>query len=399
MDPLAAPSVSVDAACRELGAPQRRIGLYVHWPWCVRKCPYCDFNSHQLPSRVDERAYVAALLADLDAEQARAPLGEVASVFFGGGTPSLMSGDTLGALLEGIAARVSVSSDCEISLEANPGAVDAGRFRAYRDAGVNRLSIGVQSLAAEQLRALGRIHSPVEARRAVSIARAAGFDNLNLDLMYGLPGQTLADALKDLDEVLALAPEHLSWYQLTIEPNTPFHHRPPQLPDDDLVGDIAEAGLDRLRTRGFRRYEVSAYATVGRMCRHNLNYWQFGDYIGVGPGAHGKRTLDHGCIVRRCKRRGPEAYLRQPGETALSREWAVSEQDRPFEFLMNALRLVDGVDARCFAQRTGLPLQVIAGEREIAIGRGLLAADPGRLRPTSAGVRYLNDLLGIFLPD
>jgi oxygen-independent coproporphyrinogen-3 oxidase len=230
-------------------------------------------------------------------------------------------------------------------------------------------------------------------------ARAAGFDNVNLDLMYGLPGQTLADALQDLDEALALAPEHLSWYQLTLEPNTPFHHRPPDLPDDEAVGDIAEAGLERLQAAGYARYEVSGFATAGRQCRHNLNYWRFGDYVGIGPGAHGKRTLDDGRIVRRSKRRGPQAYLAQPGAAALSREWMLTAQDRSFEFMMNALRLVDGVDIRCFTARTGLSLDAIAGAREIAVERGLLAADPRSLRPTPTGLRYLNDLLGIFLPD
>jgi oxygen-independent coproporphyrinogen-3 oxidase len=365
----------------------------------VRKCPYCDFNSHRLPPAVDEPRFVDAVLADLDAELARAPVGDVASLFLGGGTPSLMSGAALTSLLDGVAARVSIAVDCEITLEANPGAVDAGRFRAYRAAGVNRLSIGVQSLAADKLRALGRIHSPDDARRALSSARAAGFDNVNVDLMYGLPGQTLADALQDLDGALALAPEHLSWYQLTVEPNTPFYHRPPDLPDDETVGDIAEAGLDRLQAAGYARYEVSAFATAGRRCRHNLNYWHFGDYLGIGPGAHGKRTLGHGCIVRRSKRRSPQAYLARPGAAALSREWELSAQDRSFEFMMNALRLVDGVDARCFTTRTGLSLDAIAGARASAIERGLLAADPRCLRPTPTGLRYLNDLLDIFLPD
>jgi oxygen-independent coproporphyrinogen-3 oxidase len=366
----------------------------------VRKCPYCDFNSHRFVGAIDEAGFVDALLADLDAERARAPVPRVDSLFIGGGTPSLLSGAAVAALLDGVAARVTLADDCEITLEANPGTVDAAHFRDYRAAGVNRLSIGIQSLDPGALEALGRIHEPGDARRAVDVARSAGFDNLNLDLMYGLPGHGVKQALDDLEGLMALEPEHLSWYQLTLEPNTAFHHHPPAgLPDEDALADMADAGLARLQAAGFRRYEVSAFARRGLACRHNLNYWRFGDYLGIGPGAHGKRSLGEGGIVRRTKRRAPDDYLASAPTGALSREWVLEPDDRIIEFMLNALRLVDGVPLARFAQATGLRLQGLASARDTAIARGLLVDSPDRLRASPNGLRYLNDLLALFLPD
>jgi putative oxygen-independent coproporphyrinogen III oxidase len=374
-------------------------GLYVHWPWCVRKCPYCDFNSHQVTPETDEPAFVAALLADLDDELQFSAADGISSIFFGGGTPSLMSGDAVVALLDGVRARLPLTPDCEITLEANPGAVDAGHFDAYRKAGINRLSIGVQSFSAQSLSALGRIHSPDDARQAVQMARDAGFDNLNLDLMYGLPGQDVAGALDDLERAIACAPEHLSWYQLTLEPNTPFHHHPPVLPGEGLIDEINDAGLARLAVAGFARYEVSAFAAPGRVCRHNLNYWRFGDYLGIGPGAHGKRTLPDGQIVRRSKRRGPGDYLTGSARQRLSRQWALGDGDRVLEFMLNALRLVDGIEIDEFVRRTGLSREAIALPCAEAERLELLVSVGGRLRPTHLGQRYLNELLQLFMPD
>lgn len=374
-------------------------GLYVHVPWCVRKCPYCDFNSHRLPTGVDERAFVAALLADLRAETDRAPLPPVDTVFIGGGTPSVLSGASIGALLDGVAAAVRLQADAEITLEANPGTVDAERFQAYRAAGVNRLSIGVQSFSDARLRALGRIHSGDDALRAILAARAAGFNNLNLDLMYGLPGQCVADALRDLELAIDAAAGHLSWYQLTVEPNTAFHRAPPSLPDEAVIDEIADAGLARLEDAGLRRYEVSAFAATGRRCRHNLNYWRFGDYVGIGPGAHGKRTLANDRVLRRTKRRGPAEYLAARGPDALSREWVLDEDDLAIEYPLNALRLVDGVPRAQFGATTGLADAVIAGACAEARRRGLLSDRPDRLQATPLGLRYLNDLLALFMRD
>jgi len=373
------------------------LSLYVHIPWCLRKCPYCDFNSHAVRGAVDQEAYVEALLLDLDHEMARRSLPELHTVFIGGGTPSLFDGAAIGRLLEGVARRVGLAADAEITLEANPGTAEARRFVDYRAAGVNRLSIGVQSLDDAKLAALGRIHSGAEAVRAYGLARAAGFDNINLDLMYGLPGQTTAQATADLQRAVALGSEHLSWYQLTLEPNTLFHHHPPQLPDDDGLAEMMDEGQRLLADAGLIQYEVSAYARRGRECRHNRNYWQFGDYLGIGAGAHGKLSLPSG-IVRRSKLRSPTDYLARASGGAVQAERALGEAELPVEFMLNALRLNAGVPAALFEQRTGLSLQRIAGPRARACELGLLTADPGQLRATGQGLRFLNDLLALFEP-
>jgi oxygen-independent coproporphyrinogen-3 oxidase len=371
----------------------------VHVPWCVRKCPYCDFNSHRLPAELDESRFVAVLLADLRAEHAWAPLPRMDSLFIGGGTPSVLSGAAVADLLDGIAAIVDLPATAEITLEANPGAVDAARFQAYRAAGINRLSIGVQSFSDAGLQALGRIHTAADAREALRAARAAGFDNINLDLMFGLPAQRCDDALRELDVAIACEPEHLSWYQLTLEPNTAFHHAPPALPAESEIAEMAEQGQQRLEAAGYRRYEVSAFASDGLQCRHNLNYWRFGDYAGIGPGAHGKRTRADGRIARRTKRRGPADYLAASGAAAVSREWLLDADDLVIEFMLNALRLVAGVPRSHFADATGLPVATIAEACARATERGLLHDTLERLQPTPLGLRYLNDLQALFLPD
>ncbi|MDD1506400.1 radical SAM family heme chaperone HemW [Pseudomonas sp. CNPSo 3701] len=371
--------------------------LYVHIPWCVRKCPYCDFNSHAAGPNLPEEAYVDALLADLDADLAQAHGRPLTSIFFGGGTPSLFSAKALGRLLEGVERRIPFAGDIEITLEANPGTFEQEKFAAYRRLGINRLSVGVQSFQAEKLKALGRIHDGDEAVRAADMARAAGFDNFNLDLMHGLPDQSLDDALGDLRIAIAQAPTHLSWYQLTVEPNTVFWNQPPVLPEDDTLWDIQEAGQALLAEHGYAQYEVSAYAQPERMARHNLNYWTFGDFLGIGAGAHGKLSTPDGRISRTWKTRLPKDYL-DPAKRYSAGERLLTAEELPFEFLMNVLRLSDGCSAELFGQRTGLPLEQLAEAREQAQRRGLLQADPARLVATREGQLFLNDLLQYFLP-
>jgi oxygen-independent coproporphyrinogen-3 oxidase len=371
------------------------LGLYVHLPWCVRKCPYCDFNSYELRGELPEAEYVRALLRDLDSELPGAGTRSFTSIFIGGGTPSLFSGTAVAALLDGIRERAALAEDVEITLEANPGAVDAQGFAAYRQAGVNRLSIGVQSLRDAQLTALGRVHDAAEAKHAVAAARQAGFASINLDLMYGLPGDTAEGSLGDLECALALGPTHLSWYQLTLEPQTHFERFPPALPDDDFVAAIEAAGRQRLAEAGFERYEVSAYARPGYRCRHNLNYWQFGDYLGIGAGAHGKLSLAAGgSLERRSKTRNPRAYVATAGTAAATR---IDRVDAPesvlTEFLMNALRLVDGVSTALLTERTGLTTSRIDAGVAEARRRGWLLADTDRLCTTPAGLQSLNRLL------
>ena len=379
-------------------ATQIPLSLYVHIPWCVRKCPYCDFNSHEQKGELPEQAYVDALIedlrSDLDAVQGR----KIGSVFFGGGTPSLFSPQAIGRILEQVDQLVPFADDVEITLEANPGTVEAARFAGLRSAGVNRLSMGVQSLADDKLAALGRIHGRAEALAAVEAARAAGFDNFNLDLMYALPGQSLAQAEADLRELLALKPPHVSWYQLTLEPNTLFYKRPPVLPDDDAIGDIMDMGLAVLAEHGFEQYEISAHAQPGHECRHNLNYWQFGDYLGIGAGAHAKLTQSDGRILRLTRQRHPQRYLEDAAGRVSSRR-ELGREELPIEFMLNALRLNAGVPSELFTQRTGLALSLIAPQLEQARERGLLEADPARLQPSELGRRFLNDLLAIFEPD
>lgn len=371
------------------------LALYIHVPWCVRKCPYCDFNSHELREGLPEALYVDALLADLERELPLVWGRSVVSLFIGGGTPSLLSGEGLERLLSGIRARLPLLPEAELTLEANPGTVEAGRFRDYRAAGVNRLSLGVQSLDDHKLEALGRIHRRDEVFRAVEEARSAGFDNLNLDLMFGLPGQSPEEGLADLGEAIALEPTHLSWYQLTIEPNTAFHHAPPVLPEDEVLWTLQERGVERLAAAGFDQYEVSAYARDGRRCRHNLNYWGFGDYLGIGAGAHGKITLPaEGRVVRRWKERHPKSYM--DGE-CLAGDRALTDEELPGEFMMNALRLVDGFEEALFAERVGLGLEVIAEPLAEAESKGLLIREDGWIRPTERGRAFLNDLIALFL--
>lgn len=376
--------------------PLPPLALYIHIPWCVRKCPYCDFNSHAAGPELPEDAYVSALLDDLDRELPAVLGRPITSIFFGGGTPSLFSAQALGRLLEGIAQRTPLAPDAEITLEANPGTFEQDKFIAYRTLGINRLSIGVQSFQADKLEALGRIHTGDEALRAAEMARRAGFDNFNLDLMHGLPGQSLEEALDDVRQAIALAPTHLSWYQLTLEPNTVFWNQPPQLPEDDTLWDIQEAGQALLASAGFAQYEVSAYARSGRAARHNLNYWSFGDFIGIGAGAHGKLTGLDGVIRRTWKTRLPKDYLNL-AKPYTAGEKILTPDELPFEFLINALRLTEGVPAQLFTERTGLPLSALDAGRRSAEHKGLLHAEPARLVATERGQLFLNDLLQLFL--
>ena len=373
------------------------LALYVHIPWCVKKCPYCDFNSHAAGPDLPEEAYVDALLADLDADLAQVHGRPLTSIFFGGGTPSLFSAKALGRLLEGVERRVRFAADIEITLEANPGTFEQAKFRDYRSLGINRLSIGVQSFQPPKLIALGRIHDGDEAVRAADMARAAGFDNFNLDLMHGLPDQSIEDALSDLRIAIAQGPTHLSWYQLTVEPNTVFWNQPPVMPEDDILWDIQEAGQALLAAEGYAQYEVSAYAQAGKAARHNLNYWTFGDFLGIGAGAHAKLSHPSGSISRSWKTRLPKDYL-DSSKGFSAGERVLSADELPFEFLMNVLRLTDGVTSELFTQRTGLPLSQLAAARAEAQQRGLLHSDPARLSATREGQLFLNDLLQYFLP-
>ncbi|WP_460122078.1 radical SAM family heme chaperone HemW [Pseudomonas sp. H3_G09] len=372
------------------------LALYIHIPWCVRKCPYCDFNSHTASPVLPEQEYVDALLADLDQDLHAVYGRELTSIFFGGGTPSLFSAEALGRLLTGVEQRIPFAADIEITLEANPGTFEQEKFVAYRKLGINRLSIGIQSFQQEKLEALGRIHNGDEAVRAAGMAQQAGFDNFNLDLMHGLPDQSLDDALSDLRQAIALKPTHISWYQLTLEPNTVFWNQPPVLPEDDTLWDIQEAGQALLAEHGYAQYEVSAYAQAGRPARHNLNYWSFGDFIGIGAGAHGKLSHPDGRIVRTWKTRLPKDYL-NPAKSFQAGEKSLSNDEMPFEFLMNALRLTAGVESRLYPERTGLSLETLAEGRREAEQSGLLQVEPSRLAPTERGQLFLNDLLQQFL--
>lgn len=373
------------------------LALYIHIPWCVKKCPYCDFNSHAAAPTLPEEEYVDALLADLDADLPAVYGRELTSIFFGGGTPSLFSAKALGRLLAGVEQRIKFAADIEITLEANPGTFEQAKFSAYRKLGINRLSIGVQSFQSAKLQALGRIHDGDEAVRAADMARAAGFDNFNLDLMHGLPDQSIDDALADLRTAIAQRPTHLSWYQLTLEPNTVFWNQPPILPEDDTLWDIQEAGQALLAEHGYAQYEVSAYAQPGKVARHNLNYWSFGDFIGIGAGAHGKLSSPDGIIRRTWKTRLPKDYL-DPNKRFSAGERVLGQDELPFEFLMNVLRLTEGAASELFSQRTGLPLSLLSEARKQAQQRGLLQDNPDRLTATAEGQLFLNDLLQQFLP-
>ncbi len=376
------------------------LALYVHLPWCLRKCPYCDFNSHARdPSQIPEKAYVAALLEDLETDLPLVWGRRIASVFIGGGTPSLFSAEAIDALLSGIRARLPLLDSVEITLEANPGTVDESRFREYRQVGVNRLSLGVQSFNSRLLARIGRIHDGPRAHRAVEAVRAAGFDNFNLDLMFGLPGQSVKESLADVEQAVACSPTHVSFYQLTLEPNTAFHHAPPPLPDDDAQWRMQQQGRALLAEHGYRQYEVSAHALDGRQCRHNRNYWEFGDYLGIGAGAHGKLTdMARQAVQRRVRRRHPGQYLASPSDRVSSvRDLAPDEL--VFEFMLNAFRLSDGFAPELFEARTGLAWAVV----DKAIGdlrdRGLIepAGKQSAVVPTDLGKRFINEIVSVFL--
>ncbi len=375
------------------------LALYVHFPWCVRKCPYCDFNSHEATGGVQaipESRYLDALCADLDVALPLIWGRRVISIFFGGGTPSLLSAAGLERLLSALRARLPLAADCEVTLEANPGTFEAAKFAAFRAAGVNRLSIGVQSFDDEQLRRLGRIHDRAQALAAIEAA-AVAFDNFNLDLMYALPAQSLQAMRRDVEQALALAPAHLSLYQLTIEPNTVFAKYPPPLPDDDTAAAMHEWIEAQLATAAYRHYEVSAYAKVGKSCRHNVNYWQFGDYLGIGAGAHSKISFPNR-ILRQSRLRQPATYIEHAlAGNALAESAEVRRGDLAFEFMLNALRLNDGVPIRLFSERTGLPLSSIESALQQAEARGLLRRDLHEIAPTVLGRRFLTDLQSLFL--
>ena len=376
------------------------LSLYIHIPWCVRKCPYCDFNSHNAPQSLPQDEYVAALLADLDQDLPLAQGRPLQSIFFGGGTPSLFSPDAIARILDGAAQNLAFAPNIEITLETNPGTVEHGPFAGYRNAGVNRISFGVQSFDDDALKQIGRIHDARQAERAVKSAQDAGIENLNLDLMYALPQQTLAGALADVEKAITLHTPHLSHYQLTLEPNTQFAANPPPLPDEDSAWDMQEACQARLAQAGFAQYEVSAYARAGRECRHNLNYWNFGDYLGIGAGAHGKATLADGTVRRRWKVRAPRGFLEHAGSPRrIGGDDAIAPEQLPFEFMLNALRLNAGFSLADFSARTGLHESAIAARLTQGQARGWLDRDGDRVRASEFGRRFLNDVIGSFLPD
>lgn len=378
------------------------LALYVHLPWCVRKCPYCDFNSHAVAhGAFPEGAYVAALIKDLRFTAPGVGGRPVRSIFFGGGTPSLFSGTSMGVLLEAIGETLTLAHDVEITLEANPGTIEACHFKEYRQHGINRLSIGVQSLADSSLKQIGRIHSAAEAVQAVHTARAAGFDNINVDLMYGLPGQDPAMALADLSGATALPVTHVSWYQLTLEPNTLFHHAPPPLPDDDTVRAMEQEGHALLDRLGYARYEVSAFARADRRCRHNLNYWEFGDYLAIGAGAHDKITdTESNTISRSVRHRLPARYMELAGSVgAIVQARDLNAGDLVLEFMLNALRLPQGFSLALFSERTGLAPAAIQARLDRCVHKGWLDVRAGQVTPTTTGMLYLNDVLELFLPE
>ena len=372
------------------------LSLYIHIPWCVQKCPYCDFNSHALKGEVPHEEYVNHLLADLERDLPLTSGREVGTIFIGGGTPSLLSSRAMQQLLDGVRARLRLAAGAEITMEANPGTVEADRFSAYQAAGINRISIGVQSFSPLKLQRLGRIHGPEEAKRAAQLAAGLGLRSFNLDLMHGLPDQSLAEALDDLRQAIALNPPHLSWYQLTIEPNTLFASRPPILPDDDALWDIFEQGHQILTAAGYQQYETSAYAKPGYRCEHNLNYWRFGDYLGIGCGAHGKLTQPDGRIVRTVKTRHPRGFM--TGDY-LDKQYDVSDEDKPFEFFMNRFRLLEPAPRRDFIRYTGLDEAIIRPQLDIALAKGYLTETAEFWQVTEQGKLFLNSLLELFLAE
>jgi len=373
------------------------LALYVHIPWCVKKCPYCDFNSHQAKEQVPERAYVQALVSDVEQALPQVWGRRVTSVFFGGGTPSLFSAGAIEALISAFRARLTLTADCEVTLEANPGTFEAEKFRGYRDAGVTRLSIGIQSFDPKHLGALGRIHDDREARRAIEIAREH-FGNVNLDLMYALPGQTPEEALADVDAAVGAGVAHLSFYHLTIEPNTHFYRHPPVLPDEDVSAGMQDAIGAALARAGYGHYETSAWAKPGRECRHNLNYWRFGDYLGIGAGAHSKLSFSDR-VTRSARWKQPREYMERTAEgRPLQESHEVGREDLVFEFMMNALRLTGGFPAGLLAERTGLQIALAEKPLREAESRGLIVRSHERIAPSALGQRFLNDLLQLFLP-
>ena len=376
------------------------LALYIHFPWCEKKCPYCDFNSHQVKDGVqgfDEERYIKALITDLETELPRIWGRQVHSIFIGGGTPSLLSPTGMNDLLSAIRARVNLEPGAEITMEANPGSVEADKFTAFAKSGINRVSLGIQSFQDEQLKALGRIHNGEEAKQAIAIA-VENFKSVNIDLMYGLPNQSLAAAKADIETALSFKTPHLSLYNLTLEPNTYFANFPPKLPSEDEIDAIFEQNLELLTAAGYKRYEVSAYAKKDQECKHNLNYWRFGDYIGIGAGAHGKISFPDK-VTRQVRERHPETYMQamESKGNALIESREVSAKDLPFEFMLNTLRLTDGVETKTFSERTGLPLHVISKGLEEASKKGLLDDNPTALKATDLGLRYLNNLQEHFL--
>ena len=404
------------------------LSLYIHIPWCIKKCPYCDFNSHEIRAPqstdpavqalgldfaaasptikiavaggtlagLDETRYIDALIADLDATLPKVWGRRIHTIFFGGGTPSLFSAAGIDTILDAVRARLPMDADAEITMEANPGTFEAAKFKGYREAGVNRLSIGIQSFNAAHLAKLGRVHNDTEAKRAIDIAQA-NFDNINLDLMFALPAQTLAECAADVDTALSFGTNHLSIYHLTLEPNTLFHRFPPPLPDDELAADMQDMISARLAAGGYEHYETSAFAKPGRQSKHNLNYWRFGDYIGIGAGAHGKISYPDR-ITREARYKQPNAFMeRAMQEDAIQEHHTVAAAELPFEFMMNALRLTEGFAASLFSERTGLPLNVISRQLDEAEAKGLIARDHLHIRPTEKGRLFLNDLLQLFL--
>ena len=376
------------------------LALYIHFPWCEKKCPYCDFNSHQVKDGVqgfDEERYIKALITDLETELPRIWGRQVHSIFIGGGTPSLLSPTGMNDLLSAIRARVNLEPGAEITMEANPGSVEADKFAAFAKSGINRVSLGIQSFQDEQLKALGRIHNGEEAKQAIAIA-VENFKSVNIDLMYGLPNQSLAAAKADIEIALSFKTPHLSLYNLTLEPNTYFANFPPKLPSEDEIDAIFEQNLELLTAAGYKRYEVSAYAKKDQECKHNLNYWRFGDYIGIGAGAHGKISFPDK-VTRQVRERHPETYMQamESKGNALIESRDVSAKDLPFEFMLNTLRLTNGVETKTFSERTGLPLHVISKSLEEASKKGLLDDNPTALKATDLGLRYLNNLQEMFL--
>jgi putative oxygen-independent coproporphyrinogen III oxidase len=373
------------------------LSLYIHFPWCIRKCPYCDFNSYKLTTELDEPTYINALIADLKKDLSLAQDREIISIFMGGGTPSLFSPESMERLLTTVRQHLSLRTDCEITMEMNPGAVEHGNLAGYREAGINRLSIGVQSFNAKQLKTLGRVHNNTEAIEIVGKSQQAGFDNINLDLMYALPQQTVEEALDDLQQATQLQTQHLSWYHLTIEPNTEFYRRPPQVPDEDTSIEIEIAGKELLKKSGFDQYEISAFCHQAKQCQHNRNYWEFGDYLGIGAGAHAKITdLETMQITRYWKQRTPRNYLNSD-QNFVAGERILTPEDKVTEFMFNTLRLTDGFSAALFSERTGLPLLDIEKMLAKAQKKGFLQITNTNITPTALGLQYLNDMVQLFM--